>query len=272
MRRRGQLEDIAPGVSALAGQQRTFRQRAIAVAWSANGFISHDTAARLTPLRGWSNSRALHVSVLHRTVRPLDGVTIHRRYGLGEDDVVGLDEGALISSPALTLLDIAYTANEFALRSAYHDAWHRDLIDPHRLIATIERLSTSGRSGGPRLRAVVDRYPIDGFPARSNNELLLYDAVYDDPALPNARLNHPVRRSTGRLAYVDVAWPEFCFGIEVDHTDTHELQWADDIRRTAELNGVGWTIDRLMEDHFTSGLAATVAGIGSRLRRHGWRS
>jgi very-short-patch-repair endonuclease len=170
------------------------------------------------------------------------------------------------------MLDIAFAATPLALRSAYHDAWHRGLVTPTQVIEVVERLSRPGRPGGPKLRAMVERYPIEGNPARSLNELRLYDAIYDHSDLPNALLNFRVVRASGVEAFIDLAWPDYMYGVEVDHTETHAERWRHDVIRTEELNDIGWTIDRVMEDHVEHGLAATVARTRRRLIQHGMPS
>lgn len=269
-RRAGDLVDVFPGVSVEPHLAASYEHRAIAASWSCDGFISHATAARLHGLRSWQAVRELHVSTLRDRVLQRDGVTVHRRLGLADVDIVGYAEGARIASVALTLLDVAFTARPIELRSAYHDAWHRELVTPAQVIETLARLGRSGRPGGPKLRAMIERYPITGNPARSLNEIRVYDAVFDDPSLPNPLLNHRVVRSSGVPAFIDLAWPQYMFGLEVDHTETHAETWAADVTRMEELNDLGWTIDRVMEDRMHQ-LPALVARLGRRLRQHGWQ-
>jgi very-short-patch-repair endonuclease len=271
-RRSGDLQDIYPGVSLPSADPPTFEQLAIAASWSARGFISHETAASLHGLRSWSQVRSLHISTLHDRARELANVTVHRRRHLADIDVVAYRDDATIASVALTLMDIAFAATPLALRSAYHDAWHRGLVTPAQVVEVIERLSRPGRPGGPKLRAMVDRYPTEGNPARSLNEIRMYDAIYDRSDLPNALLNFRVVRATGVEAFIDLAWPEYMYGVEVDHTETHAERWRHDVIRTEELNDIGWTIDRVMEDHVERELAATVARTRRRLIQHGMPS
>jgi hypothetical protein len=247
----------------------SFEQRAIGASWSARGVISAGTALRFYDARRFRTYDRIYISIEEQRRVSLSGATIRRRRGLTEADIVQLHSGVFVTSVAVALLDAALDATDFEIRSAYHDLWSRDPLLPSQVEEVLDRLGASGRHGTERLRATYLRYPADGNPAWSENELRLYDGIVDAGLLV-PRLNYPVRRADGRLAYIDVAFPELKYGIEVDHTVTHGErvgQWQRDIDRSFELGYEDWFLDRVKEDHVEQYLDRTLEMVRRRLAR-----
>lgn len=269
--RTGSLEQVHRNVLRVAGTGITPVQRAAAAALRTGGAISHGTVLRLEGIRGWRSFDEAHVSCFDGRWQEIDQVTVHRRTGI-EPFVRSMGD-VLTCSVALALIDAGFDADVQRIRSAYHDAWYRNLLTPGELQETIDSVARSGRLGVVRARELLQRYPADGNPARSINELRLYDAIYD-AGLPLPRLNHKVIRPGGREAYIDLAWPDLHYGIEIDHTVTHHEGTAEyDLRRHGDLTVTGWFLDRPMEDHLEGpdGLATWVSIAAGRLRMLGRR-
>jgi hypothetical protein len=260
------LVPVHPSVLRVVSSQRTPIQRAVAAAMYAEGAISHGTSLRARDARSWRNFDEPHISVDASHSFDIPGVTVHRRKGL--DGHVEPWGPVLITTAALSIVDAGFDADDLRLRSAYHDLWHRGLLTPADLQRTIDDLAASGRLGIPKARTLLDRYPIDGNPARSINEIRLYDAIYDG-GLPLPLLNYRVLRPNGTPAYLDLAWPQLGYCVEVDHSATHgEEREPFDLSRHGDVTSMGWYIDRFMEAHVETSAALfnTLATVQTRLR------
>jgi hypothetical protein len=257
---------VHPGADVLAGVPPTWLQRIAAAGVAANGVASHASAARAWGLRGFRTTDRLHVSIGEQRRASLDGVTVHRRRGLNGSHYTTTDAGLRVTTVAVTLLDICYDSSVERARSAFHDAWCRELVQPDDVAAVIEELGRSGRIGTVRLRDLLERYGGQAAPARSKPELTLFDACVD-AGLPEPVLNHTVRRVDGRTAVLDLAWPDARYCIEVDTVLTHGSpeQWVSDSARSAGLGLMGWYVDRVTDVMIDEALVDVLALIGRRL-------
>jgi hypothetical protein len=267
--RDGVMEKVHHNVLRIADGDITPVQRAVAAAMRTGGAVSHGTLLRLEDVRGWRSFPEAHISSHDGRWQAIDQVIVHRRKGI--EGLLRLSGDVLVSSVSLAIIDAGFDADVQRIRSAYHDAWHRGLLTPQEFAATLDSVAASGRLGVTRARELLERYPADGNPARSVNEIRLFDAIYD-AGLPPPRLNHPVVRPGGKDAFIDLAWPEIGYGVEIDHTATHDAGTAEyDLRRHGDLTVMGWFLDRPMEAHLEGpdGLAKWVSVIAARLRMLG---
>lgn len=263
------LEPVHPNVLRVVASQRSPVQRAVAAAMYAEGAISHGCSLSARHTRSWRQFDEPHISVDSSHCFDIPGVTVHRRKGL--DGHVEPWGPVLITSAALSIVDAGFDADDLRIRSAYHDLWHRGVLTPDDLQRVIDDLGASGRLGIPKARALLDRYPADGNPARSINEIRLYDAIFD-AGLPLPRLNYKVMRPDGTPAFLDLAWPELRYCIEVDHSATHGEERRDyDLRRHGDVTTMGWFMDHFMEEHLDTSAAmfGTLATVQSRLHLFG---
>jgi hypothetical protein len=243
-------------------------QQAAAAALATGASVSHGTLLRLRSLRGFTSFDEAHVCTDPSRRVEIQGVTVHRRKGIAP--FLEWWHGIPVTSVALAIVDAGFDADPLRIRSAYHDAWHRGLLVPRDLLAVVQALAAPGRPGIPHARDLLDRYGLDTNPARSIDEIRLFDAIVD-AGLPVPVLNHRVVRPGGGPAFIDLAFPSLQYGIEIDHTFTHgESTRADDLRRHGDITMAGWFLDHVMEEHLAEqSLPRVVATVERQLSRLG---
>ncbi len=82
------------------------------------------------------------------------GIIVHRRPGLGPDDVTR-SHGIPVTSPIRTLIDIAVRLDREPLEAAINEADKLDLCDPEELRLALDE--ARGQPGIRALRTVLDR-------------------------------------------------------------------------------------------------------------------
>jgi very-short-patch-repair endonuclease len=160
------------------------------------------------------------------------GIRIHRRRGLTDADVTR-HLGIPVTSPALTLLDLAPTLSRDQLERAIGEADKRDLIDPERLRGVLERFA--GRPGIAALRETLDRHTFT-----------LTDSELERRFLRLARqagLPLPLTQQRVNGFRVDFFWPELGLIVETDGLRYHRTpaQQAKDRLRDQAHAAAGLT-------------------------------
>ncbi|MDQ3720047.1 MAG: DUF559 domain-containing protein [Actinomycetota bacterium] len=150
----GRLHPLHRGVYAVGRPQlgRLGTLRAAVLACGEEAALSHHSAAALWGIRPDRPARAIEVSVPTRRRRP--AVTVHRRR-LGPDDLTRR-YGIPVTTPALTLCDLAPQLDQGERERAINEADRLGLIDPERLRRKIDRFE--GRTGVRTLRQTLDRH------------------------------------------------------------------------------------------------------------------
>jgi hypothetical protein len=154
--RNGRLHVLWPGVYAVGRAEvtRLGLLMSAVLACRPGAFLSDESAAELWGIRP-GPSRPIHVSVREVVYRGLEGIRIHRRASLPENQVTE-HLGIPVTDPVQTLIDIATHLSPAELEAAVNEADKRDLLDPEELRTKVsERLpanassvsySTGGRS------------------------------------------------------------------------------------------------------------------------------
>ncbi len=225
----------------LTGHTRpSTRQRWWAAALTAPRSALSDAAAA-----GCWGYRPVVVGALPTITRPgtggrrrIDGVIVARSLTLAGN--VTTHRGLPITTAERTLLDIAPTLSDRALRKAFREALRHRVLTVRSLRPVLARHPNASGSG--RLRALADRYarlPI--WRTRSDAEAMALELL-DRAGRPIPRVNEYV---AGEEA--DLSWPDRRLIIELDGPDFHRLR-DDDARKTAIWRAAGHTVRRLPTD------------------------
>jgi very-short-patch-repair endonuclease len=168
---RGRLHSLGRGVFAVGRPEvgRLGRWMAAVLSCGPTAVLSHGTAAALWGIRpepapGRETNRirtpggvSLHctpidVSVRTCSHREVAGVRLHRRLALRQSDV-GEHEGIPVTTPTMTLVDIAAALNPRALERAVNQADTLGLVDTESLLEALD--GYRAREGVQRLRSLL---------------------------------------------------------------------------------------------------------------------
>jgi len=239
----GRWRRMASGVYALAGTDATWRQKVLAACLSGGlgGVASHSSAAALWGLSGFvagtvevtvprGRSHASRLAVVHQTrqLDPVDASTI---------------DGIPVTRVARTLVDLAGCVDDARLEDAVDDAVIRRLVTLERLERRAAALRRPGRGGGQRLDSVLATWRGDDVP-ESVAEMRLVRRLLA-AGVPSPELQYEVRGTGGHVvARLDVAWPRFQSGFELDGFRWHANPrgYQRDRRRHNQLKTLGWTV------------------------------
>lgn len=166
--------------------------------------------------------------------------------------------GIPLTSAARTLLDLAGTSEEDALRHALSDAFARQLITQRELSSGLER--AAGQTGTRALRALLADGPTI---TRSRAERALLRIVRD-AGLPRPRTN---LRIEGK--WVDAYWPEHNLIVEIDGYAVHGHRQAFENDRASDqrLVAAGYRIMRITWRQLTERPLRVAANLAAALAR-----
>lgn len=182
--------------------------------------LSHASAAALLGLRP-TGLWPIHLSVPRPRAPRRPDIVVHRRTNLHVEDV-GAVSGIPVTSPVLTLIDLATTVGDRALEAAVNEADKLDLVHVADLRASLE-----GRRepGSGRLRRLVDRATF-----------VLTDTELERLFVPIARragLGTPLTQVHVNGHRVDFFFPDIPLVVETDGARFHRtaLQQTQDMIR-----------------------------------------
>ncbi|MQA72791.1 MAG: DUF559 domain-containing protein [Solirubrobacterales bacterium] len=222
----GRLHPIWRGVYAVGRPRLTRHGRWLAAVLSCgpDAVLSHESAAALWGIRAgwrleggrseaaprWPHGAAVDVSVPAHVDRRRPGIRVHRRVALGPG-LVGRRDGIPVTTPALTLVDLATRLPRDQLEAAVNEADRRDLIDPERLRSVLDEMPRW--PGARALREMLDR-----------RTFTLTDSQLERHFLPIARAAGLPPPRTGERVNgfkVDFHWPELGLVVETDGLRYH---------------------------------------------------
>jgi very-short-patch-repair endonuclease len=181
---------------------------AAVLACGAGAVLSHSSAAALMRIGVAGNDIEVSVPGSSHLVRK--GLTIHRRRALRPEDT-GWCKRIPVTSPALTLIDMAARHSWRAMERAINEADKYDLITPDELREALDR--HRALEGVARLRRMLDRRTF-----RLTREEL------ERRFLPLARQAGLPVPLTGRIVNdfeVDFFWPDLGLVVETDGLRYH---------------------------------------------------
>jgi very-short-patch-repair endonuclease len=222
----GRLHPVYRGVYAVgrADLTRKGEWMGAVLACRPTGALSHETAAALWGIRR-ERRRAIHISVIAGTDRRHRGVVVHRRSTLRPEDVTRRDR-IPVTTPVLTLIDLATCLTAPALEAAINEADNQDLVSPPRLRKAID--ACRGQQGVGALRAILDRATF-----------VLTDSELERRFVPIAARAGLPRPETQRRVNgfrVDFLWADLGLVVETDGLRYHrtaEQQVKDRVRDQA---------------------------------------
>lgn len=217
----GRLHRIHPGAYAVGHREVEIRGRLVAALFHAGpgAALSHQTG-------GWwwklveAVPRRIHVST-PRDIASRPDVRVHGRRRLDRIRHRGLP----VTTPARTLLDLAFTLPVADLRRALAEADYRGLLDA----AAIERLTGRGRPGATALREAVSLHLPQLAVTRSALErrfLLLVE---------RSGLRTPEVNAVVEGLMVDALWRDARLVVELDGHVAHARPAAAERDREREL-------------------------------------
>jgi predicted transcriptional regulator of viral defense system len=209
----GRLHRIHRGVYAVGHTDLSQRGECLAavLAVGRRALLSYYSAGWLWGLwSGWPAPFEV-TAFVPRHHQPPKGVRRHRARNLVDEDRAVVD-GIPVTSVARTLLDLAWKLRSDQLRRVLARAEDLGLLDLEAIHAVIER--NRGHHGAKRLRFALAIYERPIW-TRSEFERLFVERIIDSglprPATGWNEVGHEL----------DVYWPEFGFGIELDTWETH---------------------------------------------------
>jgi len=208
----GRWQIVHRGVYRLPGAQATWEQSVLAVCLLVNGAASHQCAATLLGVPGLGN--LVEVTVASRHTVELEGVTVHRSRLLDwadRDRVQGIPS----TSVARTVIDLAAVLTRERLEAVLDHVLATRKVPLGYLAARLQALRP-GRKGLAALAGLIAERR--GMPhiADSEPQREMLRAI-SEAGLPLPASEFPVTLASGRVAYIDAAYPDKGPGQGVGH-------------------------------------------------------
>lgn len=257
---RGRLHPVWGGVYALGRPELTPRGRWLAatLACGREAWLSHTCAGALWGITPETND-ALHVSVPQHIRPRRAGIVIHRRSALGPDDVTR-HHRIPVTSPALTIIDLAARLRPDRLERAINEADRRDLIHPEALRRALDGIAS--RPGVRALRRTLD-----------HPTFVVTESELERRFLPIASQLGLPRPRTGEVVNgfrVDFYWPELGLVVETDGLRYHRTpaqqardRLRDQVHAAAGLTTLRFTHAQVVRD--ANHVCATLGKVARRL-------
>jgi hypothetical protein len=231
------------GVFRLGCIQPTLEEREMAalVAAGEGAVLSHTSAARRLGL-DIPPDESVHITIHASRKAKVRGAKVWRSRNFGPSDIGNRRRWRLTNLPR-TLIDLAATLDDGALRAAFDSALRQDTANAAWISRVLNRHGP-GRRGVGRLRALVDEYRQGDEVPDSALESLGVELARATGRKP--RLHYNVVDEAHHLAEVDLAWPELKLCVQFDGWKTHGTREAfvRDRAQDRALVRLGWTVLR----------------------------
>jgi very-short-patch-repair endonuclease len=257
---RGRLRRVGRGVYAVRGPELTAHGRWMAAVLSCGrgAALSGESAAVLWQVRRW-NGGPTEVSVPAETARRARGLIVRRRV-LDASDVTSR-HGIPVTTPVLTLIDLAARLGRDHLEAAINEADKYDLVHPDELRAALD--TAPSRPGVARLRDVLDRRTFTLSRSRLERRFL--------PICRKVGLPKPETQAIVNGFEVDFYWPDLGLVVETDGLRYHRTpaEQSKDRLRDQAHTAAGLTQLRFTHAQVVFSreqVESTLASVAERVR------
>lgn len=261
----GRWRPVFAGVYLIGVTAPSWEQRLLAACLFAGpqAVVSHRAAGIVWKLDGLVRA-PLEITVPHQEEASLRGVVVHRSRKLGDWEVAR--RGPIpVTSIGRTLIDLGRYLESRETEKALESALRMGLVTPQALWTYVE--NRGGRIPGcRRLRSILLARG-NAKPAGSGGEVE-FIRLLRQAGLPTPERQFRLQLPSGRVAFLDFAWPDLRIGMEYDGYDPHggRLAHASDLERQNEILVFGWTLLRYGGKHVRRKPAAVIAQLEAAIR------
>lgn len=256
------------GVYAIAGSPPTWQRHLVAGCFAAGplAVASHRSAAAVFGLPG-GRTDIVEITC-PRSLRGKEfGIHVHEIKELDPSDMREHD-GIPVTSPELTLLQLAARFGSGLVEAAYDVALRRDLVSEGSIRELLARLGARGRNGVGALRAAVDdRARLRAIPESVMESKLL--RILRASGLPDPVPQYEIWYEGSFTARVDFAYPDARIAIEYD-SDSYHVGGDPLVRDTARRRALGrahWRVVGVTYADIKEGCTDVIRTIRSLLSR-----
>jgi hypothetical protein len=236
------------GVHRVVGSPSTWRQQltAAVIAGGAGCAVSHRAALELHGIMSFDE--VVEVATPRpRRFRTGADVIIHTSMVLPDEDVTSVD-GIPVANVERALLDAGAVVFDKKLRYCVDAALRLGLTDVDKLSSLLAARRKRGRRGVRPLERALCSLPVGGLPESPYERYAL--EIVREFGLPEPVLQYEVLLPSGRVVRIDLAWPRWWVGAEIDGHGYHSTrnERAYDADRNNELTLIGWNLLRFTTD------------------------
>jgi len=208
---RGRLHLVMRGVYVIGWPRLTRKRRwmTAVLACGDNAMLSHRSAAALWGI-GAERKGRVDISVRRRAELRRPGLRVRGRPTLTATDILKQD-GIPVTSPILTLIDLATELGPLGIERAVNEADKRELVDPETLRLALD--AYAGQPGAPVLRKLLDKRTF----RLSDSDL----EIFFRPIAAEAGLRLPLSKQIVNGWEVDFYWPDLGLIVETDGLRYH---------------------------------------------------
>ena len=263
--RLGVITSLQPHVWLFGQGTPTFAQQCLAAVWTSDGTLGGPSALVWHNVLREPQFGMQPTVVVERNNRPTirDARTIRSTKLIAGDRCT--QNGLAVTSIPRTLLDSAGELSIDELERALDDA----LLAGKTTITRVKgRMDQALHHRGVRdLRTLIDdRLPQKGEAnsriTRSRAEQRIKRVILSLD-VPAPRFNFRIRTIGGGSVELDVAWPDFRVGLNVDGYQWHggRRDWKHDLQRDHQITVSGWNVKRIIPEIADDDLFALIATL-----------
>ena len=252
----GRWDQNLRGTYRIGGAAPHWRQQLMAavLAGGPGTAVSHRSALELHGIMPFAELVEV-VTPRPRRFRTDGDVTIHTSMVLPEEDSTVVD-GIVVATVERALLDGGAVVGDRKVQYCVDAAIRLGLTDHEHLAKLLAARRKKGRRGVGSLKRALEQSSDGAIPESRYERAAL--TIVRDFGLEEPILQYLVVLPSGRKVRIDLAWPPFWLGVEIDGHGYHSTrsERAYDAERDNELSLVGWNML-----HFTTGQVFKQPGL-----------